>query len=113
MTVPLRKRNWLPTIGRRSVVPILRQIDRTIATVREKYNSEIVNSSGHSARGWTKASFPVNDLETPHRSQEGCTKRNLNFVQNSYPDAFYPEIQYICVAVNGGLLPYKWRIEII
>lgn len=109
MTVPLRKRDWLPTIGGRSVVPILRQIDNTIARVREKYHSKIVIQRGDGRKRVSR----LMTLETPHPSQERWTKRNLNLVQNSYPDAFYPEIQYICVAVNGGLLPYKWRIEII
>lgn len=124
VTVPIRKRDWLPTVGGRSMVPILRQIDRTIATVREKYDCDRLNLIGHSAGGWIariylgdrpydihgdvagkaavwqgrKVVSRLVTLGTPHISQERWTKRNLDFVKNSYPGAFYPEIQYICVA---------------
>ncbi|MEC4804244.1 MAG: lipase [Jaaginema sp. PMC 1079.18] len=124
VTVPIRKRDWIPTLGGRSIVPILRQIERTVAAVRETYHCDRLNLIGHSAGGWI-ARIYLGDrpydihgdvtgkaavwqgrqgvarlitLGTPHISQERWTKRNLDFVKDSYPGAFYPEIQYICVA---------------
>jgi len=33
VTVPLRQRDWFPTVGGRSMVPILRQLDKTVKQV--------------------------------------------------------------------------------
>jgi len=52
VTVPLRRRDWFPTIGSRSVVPILRYIDRTVKQLRDRHNSDRINPIGHSAGGW-------------------------------------------------------------
>ena len=124
VTVPLRKRDWLPTLGGRSVVPIIRQIDRTVKKILSKYRVDSVNLVGHSAGGWIARIYlgekpynihgDVTDLEsiwqarsnvttlltlgTPHMSQERWTKRNLDFVQDNYPGAFYAEVRYVCVA---------------
>ena len=122
--VPLRKRDWIPTLGGRSVVPILRQIDSTVKQTLEQYQVPKVNLIGHSAGGWIARIYlgeiPYNihgdvtetegvwqahhqvatlvTLGTPHMSQERWTKRNLDFVQNNYPGAFYPQVNYVCVA---------------
>lgn len=124
VTVPLRKRNWFPTLGGRSVVPILWQIDRTVKQTLRQYNVSRVNLIGHSAGGWIariylgEKSYDIHgdvrgsegvwnarawvatlvSLGTPHISQERWTKRNLDFVKDNYPGAFYPDIRYICVA---------------
>lgn len=121
VTVPLRKRNWVPTLGGRSVVPILRSIDRAVEQMLQQYNSDRVNLIGHSAGGWiariylgekrydihgdANALWNARDrvatlitLGTPHVSQERWTKRNLDFVKNHYPGAFYADVKYVCVA---------------
>ncbi|MEQ8959111.1 MAG: lipase, partial [Coleofasciculus sp. C2-GNP5-27] len=125
VTVPLRQGDWIPTIGGRSVVPILRQLDQTVKQVMADYNATQVNLIGHSAGGWiariylgekpydihgdVTPSVPrlwnahpaiatLVTLGTPHISQERWTKRNLDFVAINYPGAFYPQVKYICVA---------------
>lgn len=124
VTVPLRKRDWLPTLGGRSIVPIIRAIDNTVKQTLTKYNVSQVNLIGHSAGGWIARIYlgekpytihnDVTELEgvwnarhhvstlitlgTPHLSQERWTKKNLDFVKHNYPGAFYPEVKYICVA---------------
>ena len=122
--IPLRKRDWLPTLGGRSVVPILRQIDRTVKQVLQQYQVSQLNLIGHSAGGWiariylgdkpytihgdvteSEAVWNAHNyvstlvtLGTPHRSQERWTKKNLDFVENYYPGAFYSDVNYVCVA---------------
>ena len=122
--VPLRKRDWLPTLGGRSMIPILRQLDRTVKTALSDHHTNQINLIGHSAGGWisriylgeipytihgdvtesaglwnAKAQIAnLITLGTPHISGERWTRKNLNFVNDHYPDATYPEVQYICVA---------------
>jgi pimeloyl-ACP methyl ester carboxylesterase len=124
-TVPLRKRDWLPTLGGRSMVPILRQLGETIDRALTANNSQQINLIGHSAGGWISRIYigeipytvhgdvsvdaiglwncrakvaNLITLGTPHISGERWTKKNLNFVNDNYPDAIYPDIKYICVA---------------
>jgi len=52
LTVPLLQRDWLPTVGGRSMIPILRKIDQTVKQALEKYNASKINLIGHSAGGW-------------------------------------------------------------
>ncbi len=135
--VPLRPRDWFPTVGGRSMIPILRQLDQTVKQLRQDYNASQVNLIGHSAGGWIARIYmgeqPYtihNDasetaglwhaypyvatlvtLGTPHVSQERWTKRNLDFVKVNYPGAFYPEVKYVCVAgkaVYGARRPGQW-----
>lgn len=123
--VPLKKRSWLPTFGGRSMVPILRELDRTITQTLEQYGVTQVNLVAHSAGGWiariylgekpycihgdvTEDAVGLWDrrdrvrlllcLGTPHTSQERWTRRNLNFVSDYYPGAFYPQVRYVCIA---------------
>ena len=124
VTVPLRQQDWFPTVGGRSMVPILRKIDKTVKQVLQEYNASKINLIGHSAGGWIARIYlgekPYNihndvtesaglwhaypyvrtlvTLGTPHVSQERWTKRNLDFVKINYPGAFYPDVQYVCVA---------------
>lgn len=124
LTVPLRRSDWLPTLGGRSVVPILLKLDLTVRAVMKHYGSDRINLVGHSAGGWIARIYlgeqPYNvhrqdvgktvlwkahptvatlvTLGTPHVSQERWTKRNLDFVQTNYPGAFYPGVRYVCVA---------------
>lgn len=124
VTVPLIQRDWFPTLGGRSMVPILRKIDQTVKQQLEQHNTSKINLIGHSAGGWIARLYlgeiPYNihndvsdtaglwhaypyvatlvTLGTPHISQERWTKRNLDFVKINYPGAFYPEVRYVCVA---------------
>ena len=115
-TVPLTARSWLPTVGGRPVTPILEALHRTIAEVLQKFDCTQVNLIGHSAGGWISriylGSAPYCDrvwagaqnvatliaLGTPHNSQERWTRRNLEFVNTTYPGAFHSDITYVCVA---------------
>lgn len=135
--VPLRPRDWFPTVGGRSMIPILRQLDQTVKQLRQDYSVSQVNLIGHSAGGWIARIYlgeqPYtihNDvsetaglwhaypyvatlvtLGTPHVSQERWTKRNLDFVKVNYPGAFYPDVKYVCVAgkaVYGARRPGQW-----
>lgn len=123
--VPLKKSSWFPTFGGRSIVPILRQIDRTVSQMQTTYDSDTVDFVAHSAGGWIARIYlgekpycihgDVTEAEvglwnqrsrvrtllclgTPHTSQEYWTRRNLNFVNDNYPDAFYRDVRYVCVA---------------
>ena len=122
--VPLKRRDWIPTVGGRSITPILQKLDQTVQTVRQQHGSDSINLVGHSAGGWiariylgtipytvhaqdARTPHPWNAQEyvntliclgTPHRSEEKWTKRNLNFVNTTYPGAFYSHVRYICVA---------------
>ena len=124
VTVPLKRRDWFPTLGGRSVLPILQQLNQTVQQVMSQTGSAAVNLVGHSAGGWIcriylgevpydvhpgdagqiclwKAHPQVKTLVTlgtPQVSQERWTKRNLDFVKTHYPGAFHPTVQYICVA---------------
>lgn len=124
VTVPLRRWDWLPTLGGRSVLPILQQLDQTVTQVMQATGSEAINLVGHSAGGWICRIYlgevPYNihpsdtdrvclwkahplvktlvTLGTPHVSQERWTKRNLDFVKTHYPGAFHSAVRYVCVA---------------
>jgi pimeloyl-ACP methyl ester carboxylesterase len=135
--VPLRVRDWVPTVGGRSMVPILRKLDKTVKQMLDDYNTAQINLIGHSAGGWIARIYlgetPYNihkdvtesvglwhaypyistlvTLGTPHVSQERWTKRNLDFVKINYPGAFYPEVKYVCVAgkaIYGERRSGKW-----
>lgn len=134
VTVPLRRRDWLPTVGGRSVFPILHLLDQTVQRVRQATGSERINLIGHSAGGWIARIYlgekpydvhPTDagreclwhaapqvatlvTLGTPHVSQERWTKRNLDFVKQCYPGAFYPQVRYICVA-GKAVYGDRWR----
>ncbi len=124
-TVPLKKRDWLPTLGGRSMVPILRQLDRTVNQALTEHHANQINLIGHSAGGWIsriylgKIPYTIHGdvdsdtvglwnckskvanlitLGTPHISAERWTRKNLDFVNDHYPGATYPVVNYICVA---------------
>ncbi len=126
--VPLTVRSWLPTLGGRSVAPILEQLQATIQTLWTEQGVEKINLIAHSAGGWIARIFlgdvPYFDeswsgryqiatlitLGTPHTSCEPWTRRNLDFVNSHYPGAFWPEINYVCVAgtaIHGRRLPWR------
>jgi pimeloyl-ACP methyl ester carboxylesterase len=122
--VPLARKDWFPTLGGRSITPILNRIHATVEQVRESTGSDRVNLVAHSAGGWIAriylGSIPYDihgqvpgqtyawgascwvdrlvTLGSPHVSQERWTKKNLNFVNDRYPGAFEPDVRYVCVA---------------
>ena len=122
VTVPLRRRDWFPTLGGRPITPILQLLDRTVKQVLQQYNVSQINLIGHSAGGWISRIYlgekpylgrgevepsiwsahpqvrTLITLGTPHTSQERWTRWNLDFVNNNYPGAFYPNVRYVCVA---------------
>ncbi|QSJ18352.1 lipase [Nostoc sp. UHCC 0702] len=122
VTVPLRRRDWIPTLGGRPVTPILQQLDLTVKQTLQEHNAAQINLIGHSAGGWIsriylgeKPYFSSGNVQppiwkahplvatlitlgTPHISQERWTRRNLDFVTNNYPGAFYQNVRYVCVA---------------
>ncbi len=133
-TVPLGKRDWIPTLGGRSVVPILRKIDDTVKLMQQQHNTSQVNLVGHSAGGWIARIYlgekpydihgDVMGLEavwqahpyianlitlgTPHTSQERWTKRNLEFVNHNYSGAFHSQVRYVCVAGKAIYGEKRW-----
>jgi triacylglycerol esterase/lipase EstA (alpha/beta hydrolase family) len=132
--VPMRFSDWLPTIGGRSMIPILRLLHQTVMAVLQEQQVEQVNLIGHSAGGWIARIYlgeipytihhdVQNDaglwnakdrvatlisLGTPQFSGEKWTKKNLNFVNDNYPGAFYPELKYICVAGKSVYGQRRW-----
>ncbi|HLO48569.1 MAG TPA: alpha/beta hydrolase [Kamptonema sp.] len=135
LIVPIRQRDWFPTVGGRSMIPILRLLDRTVKQALQQYNSPQINLIGHSAGGWIARiylgekpytihgdvaedvglwnAFPyVNTLVTlgtPHVSQERWTRKNLDFVKIHYPGAFHPNVHYVCVA--GKAVFGNWSLK--
>ncbi len=123
VTVPLRRRDWFPTLGGRPVTPILQQLDHTVKQLLQQHKASTINLIGHSAGGWISRIYlgekpyfgrgqvasidawqahtyvsTLVTLGTPHVSQERWTRWNLDFVKNNYPGAFYRHVRYICVA---------------
>ena len=129
VTVPLKRRDWLVTVGGRPMTSILQQLDDTIEDLKKATGASQVNVVGHSAGGWITRIYlgaqtycdriwqgqpKVNTLitlGTPHRSQEQWTKRNLDFVNNQYPGAFHSEVHYVCVAGKAVLGQRSWRLS--
>lgn len=134
--VPLRRRDWIPTIGGRSMVPILRSLHATVEQALQQHRGDRVNLIGHSAGGWIARIYlgekpycihgDVSENETglwdrrsrvatllclgtPHQSQERWTRRNLDFVNTRYPGAFYPDVRYICIAGKAVFGQPTWK----
>jgi len=133
-TVPLTRGDWWPTLAGRSMWPILQKLDQTVTSVLETTGAEQINLVGHSAGGWIAriylaekpyavhradinrqnvwAAYPqvktLITLGTPHTSQERWTRRNLDFVNGTYPGAFHGSVNYVCVA-GKAILGKRWR----
>lgn len=123
-TVPLSRWDWLPTVGGRSMFPILQKLDATVQALLQDTGADQVNLVGHSAGGWIARIYmgetPYNvhrqdhqrrqlwaahpqvasliTLGTPHVSEERWTRRNLDFVNHNYPGAFEADVHYVCIA---------------
>ncbi len=116
VVVPLRRQDWLVTLGGRPVTNILQCLDQTVQQVLQRTQATQVNIVGHSAGGWIARIYMGSEpycgqvwqaqpwvhslisLGTPHTSQEQWTQRNLCFVNDNYPEAFHADVNYICVA---------------
>lgn len=127
--VPLRGQDWLVTIGGRPVTPILAQLAATVAQAQAESGQEQVNIIGHSAGGWIARVYlgdqpycgqawdgkrhvkTLVSLGTPHTSQERWTRKNLDFVNTTYPGAFYDQVQYICVAGKAIYGQNAWPLS--
>ncbi|MGF1461235.1 MAG: esterase/lipase family protein [Leptolyngbyaceae cyanobacterium] len=133
-TVPLTQSSWLPTVGGRSVQPIVMAIAQAVEQAIAATGSDRVNLVGHSAGGWIARIFlgdvaydvhpsdrdRVNcwqghrqvetllTLGTPHVSQERWTRRNLDFVNETYPGAYFDDVNYICFA-GKAIFGQRWR----
>lgn len=126
VVVPLKWWEWLPTVGGRSVVPIIDRLHQTVQQTLATYQTDKVNIIGHSAGGWLARIYlgekPYYDrvwqgknivsqlvtLGTPHTSKEPWTKKNLGFVNKEYPGAFYQDVRYLCVAGKSILGRDNW-----
>lgn len=123
VTVPLRRLDWLSSVGGRSVINIIKILDATAQQAMRDYNCNSINLVGHSAGGWISRIYIGEEtydihrsdrarttprsarshisklitLGTPHRSQERWTRSNLDFVNQTYPGAFYEDIDYVCL----------------
>ena len=132
--VPLTRRSWLPTVGGKSVQPILTAIDSTVERAKQVTGRDRVNLVGHSAGGWIARIYlgdrpydvhaidgrrqnvwsgyknvdTLLTLGTPHSSLERWTKHNLDFVNNTYPGAHHEEVTYVCVA-GKSVFGQRWR----
>jgi pimeloyl-ACP methyl ester carboxylesterase len=128
VTVPLRRQDWLVTLGGRPVTPILEQLDRTVKQIMKQFDTCQINLIGHSAGGWISRIYlgekpycgrvwhakplvkTLITLGTPHRSLERWTKRNLDFVNTTYPEAFYQEVRYVCLAGKAAYGEQSWQL---
>jgi pimeloyl-ACP methyl ester carboxylesterase len=134
--VPIKFWDWVPTIGGRSMVPILRLLHQTVSESLQSNNAEKINLIGHSAGGWISRIYlgtqpydihgdatdqdrlwnakdriaTLITLGTPQFSEERWTKKNLNFVNDNYPGAFYPEVDYTCVAGKSLYGKPRWGL---
>ncbi len=125
--VPLRRSDWYVTLGGRPVTPILAQLAATIQQVCQTRGTAQVNLIGHSAGGWISRIYlgatpycgqvwhglpqvrTLVTLGTPHTSLERWTRSNLDFVNTTYPGAFYPQVNYVCVAGKAVLGQRSWQ----
>ncbi len=118
------------------MVPILRLLQQTVTKSLTDNQAQQINLIGHSAGGWISRIFlgakpydihgdateadglwnnrssiaTLISLGTPQFSGERWTKKNLNFVNDNYPGAFYPEVDYTCVAGRSLYGESRWGL---
>lgn len=139
LTVPLTRWDWVPTVGGKSVATILTKLDQSVQQLLAKTGAHQVNLVGHSAGGWIariylgEVPYTVSGwrqtpagavrtlwqahpqvhtlitLGTPHTSQERWTRTNLEFVNQTYPGAFYPTVRYVCIAGKAIYGKQDWQ----
>ncbi|AFY75303.1 PGAP1-like protein [Synechococcus sp. PCC 7502] len=125
--VPLEWWEWLPTVGGRSIAPILLKLDQAVKQICQELQVSQVNLIAHSAGGWVSRIYlgetpyygrvwganaqvaRLISLGTPHRSKEPWAAPNLDFVNNNYPDAFHQNLKYICIAGKAVYGEKTWK----
>ncbi|MEM7725552.1 MAG: lipase [Cyanobacteria bacterium P01_A01_bin.45] len=128
VTVPVNLGNWIGTLGKKGVVPILNLLSETVEKTINIHKTSQVNIIGHSAGGWiariylgnvpylnnyssNKAHLQVASLVTlgtPHISKERWTRKSIDFVNLHYPGAFHSHINYVCVAGKTIFGERRW-----
>ncbi|MEM7554192.1 MAG: alpha/beta hydrolase [Cyanobacteria bacterium P01_A01_bin.84] len=128
VTVPVNIGDWIGTLGKKGVSPILRLLSETVEKTTSTHESSQVNIIGHSAGGWiariylgdipyledyssNKTHLQVSTLVTlgtPHISQERWTRKSIDFVNLHYPGAFHPNINYVCIAGKTIFGKRRW-----
>nr|AAN46158.1 unknown protein [Synechococcus elongatus PCC 7942 = FACHB-805] len=124
--VPLQRSDWFPTLGGRPVTPILEALKRRLLKfcshrcsenqlIGHSAAADFTNLVGDRPYGPTKQACQERDrtpvlicLGTPHRSQERWTRRNIDFVNEHYPDAFFKDVRYVCVAGKAVQGARRW-----
>ncbi|CAN8063713.1 unnamed protein product [Agarophyton chilense] len=132
--VPVTLSTWVSTVGGRPITPVLHLLHRTVQQATQQSGASNVQLVAHSAGGWiariylgdtpypTGSSLVWNGarfvsklicLGTPHRSDEGVTKKNMQFVNDNYPGAYHAHVQYVNIVGNGCSVPQQrsgaWR----
>jgi pimeloyl-ACP methyl ester carboxylesterase len=111
-TVPFTLGSWLAASGASSYANLLKMTHETVARALAETGAEKVNFVGHSAGG-SVARLYMGDkdydgvnfagfertaslvtLGCPHFSQLSYTRRTIDFINEQYPDAYYPDIVY-------------------
>lgn len=129
--VPLTTWSWATTVGGRPVTKILTTLDATVRATLRRTGASHVNLIAHSAGGWIARLYlgdaPYPDLltgkawqgrnhvrqllclGTPHVSGEPITKRNMSFVNDQYPGAFYESVEYINFGGDAVTVPISMK----
>ncbi|KAI0564363.1 hypothetical protein FGB62_26g21 [Gracilaria domingensis] len=132
--VPVTFSTWISTVGGRPVTPVLRLLHEAVQKARERCGCSNVHLVGHSAGGWIgriylgHVPYPAGSssawhgarfvsklvcLGTPHRSDEGVTRKNMQFVNENYPGAYHANVEYVNIIGNGASVAEKasgtWR----
>lgn len=134
--VPLTYWDWLSTLAGGSVAPILNKLAHTANQMMVQYGVEQINLVAHSAGGWISRIYlghksyslagdpsghqphgwngrshvaTLVTLGTPHRCRSSLAKRNMTFVNQMYPEAFYSDVRYVCVAGKAFYGERRWK----
>lgn len=122
--VPVTVQTWLRTIGGRPVTPVLQLLDDEVQKACSQSGTSKVSLVAHSAGGWIariylgQVPYPSGGtahawsgdrfvsklvcLGTPHRSDEGVARKNMQFVNENYPGAYHDHVEYVNMVGDGG-----------
>lgn len=133
--VPVTVQTWLRTFGGRPVTPVLQLLDDEVQKACAQSKTSKVSLVAHSAGGWIariylgQVPYPSSGaarawcghrfvsklvcLGTPHRSDEGVAKKNMQFVNENYPGAYHGHVEYVNMVGDGGSVAERgggaWR----